>query len=86
MISNRVKAFTLFNTIEQNDAFLELLNFADDTDNDFPIGDGSCENLRRHSKVTNSERDGEIDPPCLSRYLKEHVEFLRRKKLRNRMG
>jgi hypothetical protein len=32
LLSNHVHAFTLFDTIEQNDAFLEWLNFADGAD------------------------------------------------------
>ena len=32
ILSSRVNAFTFFNTVEKNDAFLDLLNFADGTD------------------------------------------------------
>ncbi len=52
--------FTLFDTVEQNDAFHELLNFADGSDESFPKGDGLCENLRPYSYVPHDERADKV--------------------------
>ena len=66
ILSKSVHSFSLFNTVEQNDAFLALVNHADGSDGSFPVGDGLCENLRYYSRVTLEERAGTEDPPCLN--------------------
>ena len=65
VLSKHVDAFTLFPTVEQNDAFLDLLNYADGSEGSFPVGDGLLENLRPYSKVSRAERSGVVDAPTL---------------------
>ena len=62
-----IGAFTLFHTVELNDAFLELINYAGVSEGSYPTGDGLCENLRVYSKVPWEERSGEVAPPSLDR-------------------
>ena len=61
ILSKHVEAFTLFDTAELNDAFLEIINYAEA----FDEGDGMCENLRQYSKVKWDERKGTVAPPCM---------------------
>lgn len=51
VLGKNVKDFTFFDTKEQNDLFLEVINFADGTEGSFPEGDGLCENLRPYNKI-----------------------------------
>ena len=60
-----IEAFTFFNTVEQNDAFLELINYTDWSEGSFLIGDGMCDNLRIYSEVPMEERLWHIEPPDL---------------------
>lgn len=78
ILSKHVDAFTLFATYEQNEAFLELLNYADGSPGAFPVGDGMCEHLRPYSKVSPEERSGEEDPPSMDPDSKEYKEHIRR--------
>ena len=80
ILSKRVDAFTFFDTVEQNDAFLELINFADGSEGSFPEGDGLCQNLRPYSHVLRPERAGDVPPPLFEPDSKEHKEWLRRHK------
>ena len=63
ILSNHVSSFSLFDTVEQNDAFLDLINYADGSPGSFPEGDGLCQNLRSYSHVKMDERKKEVDPP-----------------------
>ena len=65
LLTRRVKLFTFFDTVEQNDAWLELINFADGSPGSFTIGNGLCKNVRQYSKVSFEERLGKIPPPSL---------------------
>lgn len=80
IMSHHVKAFTLFDTVEQNDAFLDILNFADGSEGSFPVGDGLCENLRVYSKVKREQRSGEAGSPSMDRNSEEYADWLRRSK------
>lgn len=51
VLSKHVDAFTFFKTVKANDAFLQLLNYADGSPGSMPEGDGLLENLRPYSKV-----------------------------------
>jgi hypothetical protein len=61
-LGKRVKAFTYFETYEQNDLFLEVLNWTDGSDDSNTPGDGMCEHLRRYSNVSHDERSGKTQP------------------------
>jgi len=80
LLSKHVKAFTLFDTYEQNDAFLEILNFADGSPGSYDVVDGLCENLRPYSKVKRPERSGEVEPPTMDGDSKEYKEYINRSK------
>ena len=76
LLSKHVRAFTLFDTYEQNEAFLNILNFADGSPGSFKEGDGLCENLRQYSKVQRDERSGEVDAPTMDGDSKEYKEYI----------
>ena len=78
IISLRVKAFTFFDTVELNGAFLELMNYFDGSYGAFPDGDGLCENLRPCSRVPRKERSGESEPSALN--AEEYENYIRRQK------
>ena len=80
MISTRVKVFTLFDTVKLNDAFLELLNYADGSNKAFPVGNGLCKNACAYSHVVRRERSSEAQPPALN--AEEYADYLRRQKAR----
>ena len=80
ILSNNVHSFTLFDTIEQNDAFLDIINFADGSDGSFDAGDGLCENLRCYSKIDMKERSGCNDPPSLNHDSDEYMAYLRKRR------
>ena len=80
ILSKHVNAFTLFDTVEQNDAFLGIVNYADGTPGSYPAGDGLCENLRPYSKVTRDERSGKVQPPSIDMDSKEYREYINRVK------
>lgn len=81
ILSKFVSSYTLFSTVELNDAWLELINFADGTEGAFPEGDGLCENLRAYSSdVKMPERKGEQDPPSLDPNSKEYQQYLKRRR------
>ena len=86
ILSKSVSSFTFFATVEQNDAFLDLLNFADGSPGSFPRGDGLCENARLYSKVTWEERSGKISPPSLNPDSDEYAGWLRRSRARQELG
>ena len=74
--------------MEQNNAFLELLNYADGSPGAFPVKDGLCENNRPYSKVPMDERSGKIEPPWLCADSGEYEDYLyrRRKGMNNNMS
>lgn len=76
VLSKRVDAFMLFPTIEQNDAFFELLNYADSSKGSFPEGDRMLENLHAYSKVSMAKRAGKVDP--LSLDAEECAKWIKR--------
>ncbi len=76
ILSNHVEAFTLFDTIEQNDAFLELINFTDSSEGSLPVGDGLCENLRQYTDVSPKERAGKVPPPTMDHNSEEYKRHL----------
>ena len=80
ILSRHVKAFTLFDTVEQNDAFLDILNYADGSDGSFEVSDGLCENLRPYSHVERSERSGEVPPPVKIHGSEDYMTYLKRSK------
>ena len=80
LLADRVEHFTFFNTVEQNDAWLELINFADGSEGSFPRGDGLCENLRVYSKVTMQERMGEEPPPSIEPDSDRYKSYLNGRK------
>ena len=80
ILSNNVHSFTLFDTIEHNDAFLDIINFADGSDGSFDAGDGLCENLRCYSKIDIKERSGCNDPPSLNHDSDEYMTYLRKRR------
>jgi hypothetical protein len=52
VLAKHVDAFTPFPTVEQNDAFIALMNHTDGSPGSRPIGDGYLENIRPYSKVS----------------------------------
>lgn len=81
ILSKHVSAFTLFDTVGQNDAFLDLINYADGSEGAHPEGDGMCENLRQYStKVKREERSGEVAPPSMDPDSDEYKKHISRKK------
>ncbi|KAL7534641.1 hypothetical protein ACHAXR_006013 [Thalassiosira sp. AJA248-18] len=84
VLSKHVEQFTLFHTFEQNDEFLELINYADGSEGSFLVGDGLCENLRPYSKVKREERSGEVDPPSLD--TDEYEKYLKKRRAAMRNG
>ena len=84
ILSKMVGSFTFFSTAELNDAFLEIINFADGSEGSLPVGDGMCENMRRYSKVSSEERDGTVPPPCMdpdSDEYRRRIEALQEKSM-----
>ncbi len=79
-LSKHVKNFTFFNTIRQNDKFLEALNYTDGWEGSFREGDGLCENLRSPKDVDWDERAGRKEPPSMDIDSSEYKDFLRRSK------
>ena len=77
ILSKHIDAFTLFDTIEQNDAFLELINYADGSAGSSSEGDGLCDNLRVYSKVPWAEQSVETQPPSLNPNSEEYIKHLR---------
>ena len=73
-------AFTLFNTVEQNDAFLSIINYADNGRGSFPKGDGLCENMCQYSKLNRVEQDGDDEPTLMDMDLKEYKDHLKMSK------
>ena len=51
ILSKHVEASTLFNTVENNYAFIPMINYADGSDAFFSVGDGRYENLHTYSRV-----------------------------------
>jgi hypothetical protein len=84
VLSKHARAFTFFDTFEKNDAFLELLNYADGSEGSLPPGDGMCENLRPYSKVTMAERTGEKPPPSMDD--EEYAAYLVRRNRARKEG
>lgn len=80
MLSSHVKNFTFFNTIRQNDKFLDALNYTDGSEGSFPEGDGLCENLRAPNDVDWEELAGTKAPPSMDIDSPEYKEWLRRSK------
>jgi len=80
VLGNNVKDFTFFDTKEQNDLFLEVVNFADGTEGSFPVGDGLCENMRPYNKIKPDERDGLKDPPCMDMNSPEYAKYIEKSK------
>jgi len=56
LLEKYVHAFTFFDTIGQNDALLDLWNYADGSVGSFPVGDGMYTKLRAYSHVKMSKR------------------------------
>ena len=84
--AKHVHAFSFFGTIEQNDAFLKLINCADGMEGAFPEGDGLCENLRCYSKIRMDERSGALDPPSIDPTATEYVAYLQRQRAALKSG
>lgn len=81
VLSKHVEAFTFFLTVEENDAFLDLINYADGSEGAHDNGDGMCENLRSYAEVNFDERKGTKEPPSLmDPDSDEYKAFLRRSK------
>ncbi len=80
MLSKHVKNFTFFDTIRQNDKFLEALNYTDGWEGSFREGDGLCENLRAPKDADWDERAGKKEPPSMDIDSPEYKDFLRRSK------
>lgn len=80
VLAKAVDAYTLFDTVEQNDAFLELLDYSDGSEGALPEGDGLCQNLRNYSKVAFDERSGKVPAPSMDPNSAEYKERLRRSK------
>ena len=70
--------------MKQNDAFLELINYADGSEGSLPPGDGMCENLRAYSKVSMAERAGEKAPPSLND--EDYALYLKRRNSARKEG
>jgi len=87
ILSKHVDAFTLFNTFEKNDAFLDILNYTDGTEGSYKVGDGLCENLRPYSSVEWEEREGKREFQCVDPESDEYKSYLshRRAALNNGM-
>ena len=88
LLADHVKDYTLFDTYEQNEAFLEILNYADGSPGSFPVGDGLCENIRPYSHVSRAERNGAKSPPCFdmdSREYKQYIVNSKANSLKDRM-
>ena len=79
LLSKDVHSFLLFDTIEQNDAFLELINYADGSDGSFANGDGLCENVCCYSKVKIDKRSGAVDPLSLDAESNKYAKYLRKR-------
>ena len=84
LLADHVKAFTLFQTVEINDAFLEIINYTDGSEGSYPKGDGLCENLRPYSHVKRAERSGKVVPPSMDPESDEYIDKIRRAKNRRK--
>ena len=84
VLADHVRSLTLFHTIEQMDAFLNLLNHTDGSQGSRPVGDGYCENLRRYSKVSWDERGNEIEPSLLDD--EDYAAYLKRRNAARKDG
>ena len=69
ILGKDVHSLTLFDTIEQNNAFLT-----------FYVGDGMCENFCCYSKVDVKERSGDHDPSSLNHNGDEYGTYLQRRR------
>ena len=85
LLSKNVDSFTFFKTIDQNNAFLELINFSDVSEGAFPVGDELCQNLRQYLKVTMDECAGNVplhyfepDSDRYKKYFKRREAYLKR--------
>jgi hypothetical protein len=56
LLGKNVKDFTFFDDFASNEAFLKVVNFADNSEGGFPEGDGLCEGMLAYSKLTLEER------------------------------
>ena len=79
-LGHNVKDFTFFRTKEQNDLFLEVVNFADGTEGAYDEGDGLCENMRPYNNIKPEERDGLIEPPCMDMNSPEYATRIQNSK------
>ena len=68
--------FCFYDTIDQNDAFLKLLKYADGTEGEFPEGDVLCENLRCYSKIHMDEQAGAMGPPLIDPTSSKYATYL----------
>ena len=67
--------FHFFDTIEQNDAFLKMVNFADRSKGSFTEGDGLCENVCSYSKVQMEEQSAESED--YTKYLSKSMAVMK---------
>ena len=86
ILLRHVGAFTLFDTAEINDLFLQMINYADGSDGSLPVGDGLCENLRRYSRVSWEERSGDQSPRSIDPDSEEYKGYLKRSKAARSTG
>jgi len=56
ILNRNVKDFTYFPSYEANEAFLEVINYAEGTEGACEAGDGLCECLARYTKLSIEER------------------------------
>jgi len=79
-IAKHVLSCNIFDTIEQNDAFFELLNYAAVSNGSFPVVGGICKDLCAYSHVKMNERAGTVSPPSIDPHTEEYVTLPRRRR------
>ena len=78
LLSKKVSAFALFDTVQLNDTFLNIVNYADGSEESLPEGDGMCENMRSYSHVKDEERDGSKAPPSMGINSDEYKQYIKK--------
>ncbi len=87
LLGKYVRDFTFFNTKEQNDLFLDVMNFADGTEGSYEEGDGLLENMRPYSNISREERAGDKSPPSMDMNSPEYETHIKKaKELRQQNG
>lgn len=80
ILAEIVSKCTFLETKEENDLFLEILDYADGTEGSYAVGDGLCENWRKYCDISFDERSGEKEPPVMQMDSPDYKRYIERVK------